>query len=176
VENVFPPVPADTFVLLGAFLSAAGRADPWLVLLFTWVPNVGSALLVYGLARRWGDHFFEHRIGRWLLHPGQLEQIDSFYFKWGPWAIFASRFLPAFRAMVPVFAGVTDLPLRRVFVPLAGASLLWYGLIVLLGSFAGRNLGRVLELFASVNTVLLVVAGVLIAAFLVWWWRTRHPH
>jgi hypothetical protein len=28
VENVFPPVPADTFVLLGAFLAASGRAEP----------------------------------------------------------------------------------------------------------------------------------------------------
>ena len=27
IENFIPPVPADTFVLLGAFLSAGGRAN-----------------------------------------------------------------------------------------------------------------------------------------------------
>ena len=174
VENVFPPVPADTFVLLGAFLSAAGRANPWLVFACTLVPNVLSAVLVYHLARRWGDSFFEHPVGRWLLHPNQLQQIGTFYFTWGPAAIFLSRFLPAFRAMVPVFAGVTGLPLRRVLVPLVTASGLWYGAIILLGNFAGRNLGRLMELFSGANTVLLAVAGVLIGAFGLWWWRTRH--
>jgi hypothetical protein len=32
--------------------------------------------------------------------------------------VFVSRFLPAFRALVPVFAGVTRTPLRRIILPL----------------------------------------------------------
>ena len=54
LENVVPPIPADTFVLLGGFLAARGGPDPWLVFLATWGGNVGSALLVYRLARRHG--------------------------------------------------------------------------------------------------------------------------
>ena len=41
IENIIPPVPADTFVLLGAFLSVSGRADPVIVFVATWVCNVG---------------------------------------------------------------------------------------------------------------------------------------
>ena len=46
LENVFPPIPADTFVLLGAFLAAGGRADAWTVFFVTWLANTTTALLV----------------------------------------------------------------------------------------------------------------------------------
>ena len=46
VENFVPPVPADTFVLLGAFLSARGRVDPWAVFLVTWLLNVSSGFVI----------------------------------------------------------------------------------------------------------------------------------
>ncbi len=173
VENIIPPIPADTFVLLGAFLAAAGRASVWLVFLCTWVPNVASALMVYALAHRYGQGFFQRPAGHWLLHPKQLEQINRFYQRWGTAAIFLSRFLPAFRAMVPVFAGVTHVSIWKVAPPLALASALWYGALVYLGSLAGRNFDAILELFGRASSVLLVTAAALVAAFLIWWWRSR---
>ncbi|MGH7460961.1 MAG: DedA family protein, partial [Longimicrobiales bacterium] len=98
VENFIPPVPADTFVLLGAFIAAEGRAQTLLVFLVTWIMNVGSAFAVYRLAGKYGRGFFNTGAGHWLLHPKQLEQIGKFYNRWGTPAIFVSRFLPAFRA------------------------------------------------------------------------------
>jgi len=176
VENVIPPIPADTFVLLGSFLVVRGDAQAWTVFLVTWLANIISAYIVYGLARKYGDAFFGRPIGHWLLHPKQLEQIGLFYDKWGVPAIFLSRFLPAFRAMVPVFAGVTKLPFGRVVLPVALASGLWYGALVMLGRFAGENVHVVVNAFSHVNTALLVVAGVLAAGLGYWWWRSRHRH
>ena len=178
VENFVPPVPADTFVLLGAFLAARGRADPWLVFLVTWVMNVGSASVVYLLAHRFGKTFFtEHHLGRLVLNERQLSHIALFYQRWGTPAIFVSRFLPAFRAMVPVFAGVTHVRFRRVFFPLAAASALWYGALVYLGAIAGRNWGVIMSFFSRASSVLLGIAIVLLAAFAYWWVKSRrHPH
>lgn len=173
VENVFPPVPADTFVLVGAFLAERGAARLWIVFLATWVANVGSALVVYGLARRYGRAFFDRRVGHWLLHPRQLEQISLFYERWGELAILASRFLPGFRAMVPVFAGVTGLSFPRVAFPVAFASAAWYGALVFLGSLAGRNLSWIADIFSHVSGALLLVAAALLLLVLAWWWRTR---
>jgi membrane protein DedA with SNARE-associated domain len=173
VENIIPPIPADTFVLLGAFLAAAGRANVWIVFACTWIPNVASAIGTYAVARRYGQGFFSRPIGHWLLHPRQLEQIGRFYERWGVFAIFVSRFLPAFRAMVPVFAGVTKVSFWKVFPPLALASGLWYGALVFVGATAGRNLDAIVEALERASTVLLIVAGVLIGAFVWWWWRSR---
>jgi membrane protein DedA with SNARE-associated domain len=166
-------VPADTFVLLGAFLAESGRASVWLVFFSTWTANVLSAVGVYYLAYHFGSGFFATNIGHWLLKPRQLEQVGRFYERWGTPAIFVSRFLPAFRALVPVFAGVTQMPLRRVIVPLASASALWYGALVYLGAAAGRNWDAIVALFSRASTVLLAIAALLLAAVGAWWWRSR---
>ena len=174
VENVAPPVPADTFVLAGALLAARGAANPWAVFLVTWLPNVASAVAMYYVARRYGRRFFKMPIARWLLREHQLERIGGFYDRWGVPAIFLSRFLPAWRAMVPVFAGVSRMQARKVVPPVVLASGLWYGLLVYLGALAGRNLGTILHLFDNINRILLVVAAVLLVVIGAWWWRTRH--
>lgn len=175
VENIVPPIPADTFVLAGAFLAARGAADPWLVFLATWVFNVASAVGVYAVARRYGARFFNMPLARWLLREHQLDQIGGFYTKYGIPAIFASRFLPAWRAMVPVFAGVSGMSAWKVVPPTAIASGLWYGLLVYLGAVMGRNLSAIVEIFSNLNHVLVGVALALIALVGVWWWRSRHP-
>jgi len=173
VENFVPPIPADTFVLLGAFLAETGRANVYGVFLVTWLSNVLAAVAVYFLARRYGQSFFATNIGHWLLRPQQIAQIGRFYERWGTPAIFVSRFLPTFRALVPVFAGVTHVPLLRVLPPLAIASGLWYGALVWLGALAARNWDAVVAFFGRASTTLLVVATVLLAAVAVWWWRSR---
>jgi membrane protein DedA with SNARE-associated domain len=174
IENIFPPAPADTFVLLGAFLASTGRASNLIVFFSTWIANVVSALIVYGVARRYGEGAFRTRIGHWVLKPRQLDRISQFYGRRGTPAIFMSRFLPAFRAIVPVFAGVSGISFPRVAIPLAVASAIWYGALIVLANFAGNNWSRIVHLFDRVSTVLLVIALVLIAGFGWWWWRTRH--
>jgi membrane protein DedA with SNARE-associated domain len=173
IENFIPPIPADTFVLLGGFISAEGRATPWLVFLVTWLFNVAAAVAVYGLTWKHGQRFFKTKVGHWLLNPKQLEQIGKFYERWGIPAILVSRFLPAFRAAVPVFAGVTHVPLWRVLPPLAIASAAWYGALVYLGAAAGRNWDELMRFFDRFSTILLAVAAVLLVAVGVWWFRSR---
>lgn len=173
VENFVPPIPADTFVLLGAFLAAGGHGNLWAVFFITWLSNIASAGLVYFLANRYGQKFFDKKIGRLLINKRQMKQIGKFYDKWGIPAIFMSRFLPTFRAMVPVFAGVTHVPFFKVFAPVALASAAWYGFVVYVGSIAGRNWDVVMRFFNRFSTVLLIVACVLLFGFAVWWIRSR---
>jgi membrane protein DedA with SNARE-associated domain len=174
VENVVPPVPADSFVVLGAILAAAGRAHPLHVFLATWLANVGGAFVVYALARRYGNRFFNTAAGHWLLHPRQIEQVGRFYRRWGWPAMFVSRFLPGIRAVVPVFAGVAQIPAHLVVPPLALASAIWYGLLVYLGAMAGHNLESILALLQRVSAPLVVLAVAVGGAGAVWWWKTRH--
>lgn len=173
VENVFPPVPSDTFVLLGAILADRGLLRPGVVLGVAWASNVAVALLVYAMARRYGRGIFATRWGHWLLRPHQLEKLATFYERYGLVTIFGSRFLPVFRVVVPAFAGITRLRFWSTAVPLALASGIWYALLVLGGILASRNLPRLFHLFDAVNNWLLAVALVLVVGVVAWWFASR---
>lgn len=174
VENVAPVIPADTFVLAGAVLAAGGAAEPWAVFLVTWLANVASAVGVYAVAWHYGQRFFKMPMARWLLREHQLEEIGTFYQMWGLPAIFFSRFLPGWRAMVPVFAGVSRVRPVKVVPPVLVASALWYGFLVYLGVIMARNLPALVRWFGEVNDVLLWAAVVVAVIVGAWWWRTRH--
>ena len=136
MENVFPPVPADTAVALGAFLSNAGTVSAWSVFGVTWAANVGSGIGVYVAARTLGRKFFSGRMGKRLLNPRHLRQLEHLYERYGTWGIFLSRFVPGARALIPPFAGIAGLGSVKALVPLAVASAIWYGAL----TFAAANL------------------------------------
>jgi membrane-associated protein len=173
LENIVPPVPADTFVVVGGLLATQGRVRLLGVFLATWSGNVASALAVYAAWMRYGPEFFRGGLGRYLLKPRQIERLAEFYGRWGVWAIFLSRFLPGFRAIVPVFAGVTRQRFLAVAIPIAAASAIWYGLLTWLGGVTGRNLDTILGWLGGLNRTLLIVALLLAAAVGTWWYRTR---
>lgn len=173
LENLVPPVPADTFVVVGGLLAARGAVPAGWLLLAIWVANVAGALMVYGTAFRHGRAFFDVGLGRHVLSPGQLRRIAAFYGRWGIWTVFLARFLPGLRAVVPAFAGVSHLPFHRVAPPLAAASAIWYGALFWGGMQAARSLPLLEEWLAGVNRWLLAVAVVVALAVGVWWIRTR---
>lgn len=175
LENVVPAVPADTFVALGGLLSALDAIDARTVFLVTWVANVASALVVYRLSYRHGRGFFEEGLGRYVLRPHQMARMQSFYDRWGTPAIFFTRFLPGVRSVVPVFAGVTLQGWLPVAAPIAIASAIWYGALVWLGAWAGRNIGLLGALLDRLNSALGAAALVVSLLVAIWWWRSRHP-
>jgi membrane protein DedA with SNARE-associated domain len=174
LENAVPPVPADVVVLFGAVLAGRGVVAPWGVFLVVWACNVAGALMVYALGRWKGPGFFRGRLGRFLLRPAQLATLGAFYERNGFVVIFVSRFLPGFRALVPPFAGLAGIGLWRAAVPIACASAIWYGTLVYVGVRFGRSWERILALFEGAGRGLGLVAALLFALVLAWWWRSRH--
>ncbi len=172
VENVFPPIPADTAVAIGAFLSHHGTVSAPAVFAVTWVSNVLSAAVVYVAGRTLGRQFFTGRLGQRLLDPRRLAKIERLYHEHGTWGIFLSRFVPAARAVLPPFAGVAGVSAPRALLPLAAASAIWYGtLTVLVAATAGR-IEEAIRLVSRLHWVLLG-ATVVVAALLVMAWQSR---
>lgn len=173
VENFFPPVPADTAVALGAFLSQFGDISAPTVFAVTWIANVASAATTYVASRTFGRRFFAGRVGRRILRPGAIERIERLYHRYGTWGVFFSRFIPAVRAVVPPFAGIAKLGAVRTIVPLAAASAIWYGTLTFVIATLASRLEDVGRLVGQVNAVALVAVGVMVVAAVVIgrWWR-----
>lgn len=169
LENIFPPVPADTAVALGAFLAARNEhISITAVYLVTVVANSVSAVGVFLAGRRYGRAFFATRLGRALLPEGALHHIEAAYHQHHAWGIFVSRFLWGYRAVVPPFAGLAGLRLRQAVPPIILATALYYALLTLLAWQVGSNWERVQHtvarlgigfgIAAAVATILLVWA------------------
>ena len=163
VENVFPPVPADTAVALGAFASGGGVVSAPLVFLLTWVANVSSAAGMYALARHAGRRFLNGPVGQRMVRPEALLRLEQLYAHHGVWGIFLSRFIPGIRAVVPPFAGIAGLGAFRALVPVALASGIWYGTLTFLAATAVANLDELKRLLARMNWVTGMLALMLLA-------------
>jgi len=173
LENIVPPVPADVVALTGGFLAGRGVTNAWLSFLVVWGCNVATALLVYWVGRRYGTSFFSGKVGRMLLQPRQMSRLSGLYERHGGKVIFFSRYLPGFRAVVPIFAGTSGMGFVRTAVPLALASGLWYGLIVYLGATAGRNWEKIRAGVEASGQWLGIAAAILFAILGWYWWKTR---
>ena len=170
VENVFPPVPADTAVALGAFLSAGGRISATAVFLITWVANVATATSVYLAGRTLGRSFFRGRLGRRLMHPRHLARLEDLYRHYGSWGIFFSRFIPGVRGVVPPFAGVAHLSFWRSVPPMAVASGIWYGVLTFAAATLVKRLDDLVAFVGNFSLVAVLVglAGGCVVVYLVW--------
>ena len=176
VENVFPPIPSDTALVLGALASSGGRASAVMVFLVSWVANSASAAAVYFMARRFGRPMFRGTLGRRLMNPVAFQRLERLYAEHGVWGIFLSRFVPGVRAVVPPFAGVAGLGPWRTLVPTVVASGIWHAaLVILVVKFAGEIHDAVLlvdrlNLWTAVSALAIAVVIGLVA-----WIRRRPP-
>jgi membrane protein DedA with SNARE-associated domain len=171
LENVFPPVPADTAVALGAFLARRGEVSVVPLAALCWLSNLASAAGTYVFARRHGRGFFRDGWGRKLMPPEVLAALEEAYGRWGTAGIFLSRFLPGVRAAVMPFAGVAGLSPSRALLPAAAASAIWYAFLAVAGYALAQNWEAVKAFVADTNRALAIAAVVLGTAAVAWLWR-----
>jgi len=163
LENIFPPVPADIAVVLGAFLGRQGIVSAPLLGLLCWLGNTASSAGMYFYARSHGRRFFATGWRRKLMPPEAIAALEKAYGRYGVYGIFVSRFLPGVRAAVTPFAGVAGMRPARALIPSASASAIWYAFLVTAGSALAQSWPRAQALLADANRALAIVAGLVIA-------------
>jgi membrane protein DedA with SNARE-associated domain len=168
LENIFPPVPADVAVALGAFLAQRGEVSAPLLGLLCWLSNTASSVWLYFLARAHGEALFRSGWGRKLLPPPAMAALQEAYDRHGAAGIFVSRFLPGVRAAVTPFAGVVGVPPLRALMPASLASGIWYAFLTALGSALGLNWEGVKRVLDDANQALGWLAAAATLAFALW--------
>jgi membrane protein DedA with SNARE-associated domain len=171
LENVFPPIPADTAVALGAFLARRGEVSVVPLAALCWLANMASSAGMYAFARIHGPGFFREGWGQHIMPPGVMASLEEAYGRWGTAGIFLSRFLPGVRAAVTPFAGVAGLGAAPTLVPAALASAIWYAILAFVGYEVAENWEAVKALVGSTNRALGVAAVALTAIAVSWLWR-----
>ncbi len=141
-----------TIIALGA-LVPAGALLFWPLVVFATLGAIAGDGLSYWL----GSHYKSEAISHWPLrhYSGLVDRGNAFFEKHGGKAILIARFTPGVRAVVPVVAGITGMPITRFYALNVLSALLWGPAHVLMGVLVGASL-----------TVLGAIAGQLEALFL----------
>ncbi len=173
-ENVFPPLPADTVVALGAFVAARGNGTALGAWSATMIGNIGGAMLMFGLGRRFGMPWLQQKFPAVFAGKASERFIARFNSQ-GMLAVVVSRFLPAVRAVVPPVAGALGIGAARAAIAMSLASGAWYGLVCWLSFRVGANADALLARIASQQrTIGLVALTLVLVVAAVLWWRHRH--
>jgi membrane-associated protein len=174
VENVFPPIPADTVVALGSWLAARGQGSPLWAFLSVWIGNIAGAAAMYYVGRRHGTAWIERRFPK-IADEKSENRFRELHRKYGAASLFLSRFIPGVRALVPPFAGALRLPVVSSLASISIASGIWYGLVSYLAFRAGAaDWNALIGRISSVGRWIAVGAAVVLGiGALVWWLRQR---
>lgn len=169
LENVFPPIPSE--VIMGFGGMAVARGDMAMTPLLIW----GTAGTTFGnlfwyAVGRWIGYQrlrpFVDRYGRWLtLRWEDVEGLNRFFRKHGGWVVFVFRFLPTFRTMISLPAGMAKMGLPRFLIATFAGSAIWNAVL----AYAGLLLGSQFEQLQDyVGPVAIAFTAAIVVAYL---WR-----
>lgn len=161
LENVVPPVPSEVIMGLGGMAVARGdMAIVPLILAGTLGTTIGNYFW-YAIGRRFGYlglKPFVARWGRWLtLDWHDVERLHDFFQRHGGKTVFAFRFLPTFRTMISLPAGMARMPHWRFFAATFLGSAIWNVVLAGAGYYLGANYERLGDYVGPIAVALVVV-------------------
>lgn len=161
IEGIFPPMPADIVVALGAFLAARADANLYITIAVIVGGMSAGSTVVYWVARRFGTAWMHRQLKRFGVDTAE-RKLEALYGRYGLGALFLGRFIPGLRMLVPPVAGMLRVPFLPSIALITMASIIWYGLIAALAFRVGSDW----EVFRDAVEKLLARVGITAAAFL----------
>ncbi|MFI0349554.1 DedA family protein [Actinomadura sp. 9N407] len=158
-------VPGETAViLLGT--AAATPARFVLMMLAVGLGVTAGDHVGYFLGRRYGERMGRTRVVR-KLGTRHWDRATDALRHHGAAAVFLTRLVPVVRTLAPAAAGASGLRYARFLPASLAGSLLWAGVYVGIGAFAGASASRLEDLAGRLGLILLGGLAVLVIAWTV---------
>jgi membrane protein DedA with SNARE-associated domain len=168
IENLVPPFPADVIFAFGAFIAAQGQHQMKFVFLSAWFGNVGGALFVYYLGRRFGAERLERQLAGAKASEREA-RLRGLFARFGLPALFLARFIPGVRSIVPPAAGALKVPVLTTAALIGGASAIWYGVITFVAFRVGNDWQQLRDSLGHFSRTFGVAAlGALTLGLVIW--------
>ena len=164
-ENLFPPLPSEAILPMAGLAAHRGAFALWEAILWTTVGSVVGALLLYGIGVWFGVDRLRRIAERLPLVSGEdIDRTVAWFHRHGGKAVFLGRFVPIFRSLISIPAGVVRMPVWRFALLTAAGSVIWNTVFILVGWYLGSGWHIVEQYMDIVQNV--VIVGV--AAAVVW--------
>lgn len=137
-ENLFPPLPGDTFVILGAFLVGRGQLAFLPSYISTTTGSMIGFMFLYFLGRKLGGRFFKGKTWRYFSQD-HFNRVLQWFDRYGYVVIGFNRFLSGFRGVVSLGAGIVRMDMKMVLILGLLSCLIWNGILMGVGIWIGEN-------------------------------------
>ena len=172
VENIFPPLPADSVVAFGSFLAARGEGSILGSFLATWTGNMIGTVVMYFVGHRYGPAAIRKVTN--TSDDSARQKMQKLYGRYGYAALFLSRFVPGVRSIVAPFAGAMHIPAGPAIAWMGLASAVWYGVLTWIAFSVSGNWPAFQAKFSSIGrTTAIIAAALLLIGALIWFIRSR---
>lgn len=173
----------ESMPILGGLVPGASAIIAIAAIMPKDLADLGPVLLAAIAGASFGDGFsfwLGHRYERAALthwpmknYPKLVERGENFVKENGVKSVILARFTPPVRALVPLFAGVLEMPVRRYVIANIAAAVLWACAHVGFGAFVGQSATMIEGKFGRYALVALAVIAA--AAFTIWHARKTCP-
>lgn len=172
MENVVPPIPGDSVVIFGAYLVGLGKIEFFPSLMITTIGSVTGFMTFYAIGRYGGREYFEAKNFKWF-DKNRLDKVENWIQKKGLWIILTNRFLAGTRSVVSIFAGFARLGWLKVTVLAFISSLVWNGILITGGYYAGKNWTYVRSMVKNYNIFISVIIFLAISIGIILYMRRK---
>jgi len=164
LENLFPPLPGDTFTIIGGYLAAAGKLNWQTTLGAVSLGTILSVMLIYYWSYHHGRGYFIRKRLR-IFNAYDIRRVRRWFDRFGVWTLVFSRFVVGGRVAIALGAGMSQYrPLPMTVFSLISA-LLFHGFLIALSFLMYAYISRLVAGFDLYAKIILVIVG---AVIIIW--------
>ncbi|EGX57822.1 hypothetical protein SZN_20781 [Streptomyces zinciresistens K42] len=167
LENLFPPLPSEVILPLAGFTASQGRMDVVSAVAWTTAGSVVGAVVLYWLGALLGrDRLVAVAARLPLVKVSDIERTEAWFVRHGTKAVFFGRFVPIFRSLISIPAGVERMRLPVFLALTAAGSLIWNTAFIAGGYALGARWQQVTDLVGIYSKVILIAVIAAIVVFM----------
>jgi len=162
--NLGVPIPEETVLLVGGYFAAKGVLTIWWLIATAIVSATGGDALGYVIGRQGGRRLLIRYGAALRITPERLRMAERSFERYGPWMVFAARFIAGLRFMAGPLAGALRMTFARFLPYNAAGAVVYCSAITLIAYLLAPSFDRLIHLFAVLNWTIGLVVLVLAVA------------
>lgn len=161
-----PSPPEETILLLAGFMVYRKLSRFWPVAISALVAAVAGDTCLYGIGRWLGGNIEKRQWLARIFPPAKIELVRARFSKYQFRAIVAGRYIYGLRPVLFFTSGASRMPLLKFIAADSIAAFINAVVWIFLGKVFGNRLASVLRWAERSEAILLAIAGLLIAYFI----------
>lgn len=173
IENVFPPIPSELILTFSGFMTTKSTMLPFLVVVAATIGSIIGAVILYFVGRILSEErmnaILDGRIGKTLrIKKTSVHKAILWFNNKGKYATLFGRCIPIIRSLISIPAGMSSMKFSTFFFYTTLGSVVWNSVLVYLGKGVGKNWHKVVDIFHTYSTLVILIIGIILIIALIY--------